>query len=81
MNSKDRRKAKRDLEKNYPHTVTLFAKNTGMRYFEWDMRVDEMAIWCKKHAHQGWVHKTDWESATFHFTQDQHATFFALRWS
>ena len=80
MNSRERRKADRNLAKNYPYIIQLEITK-GLRYFEWDRQVVEMTSWCKCHARNGWVHKTDWKSATFHFTEDQHATLFALRWA
>ena len=80
MNSKDRRKAKRYHEKNYQHSIKLDVID-GLRYFEWDDRVTLMKMWCNSHSRHKWKCTTNWKTATFHFTEDQVATLFALRWS
>ena len=80
MNSNQRRKAKRDFELNYTHSVKLEITD-GLRYFEWDEKVTLMKMWCDSYSRRRWKCTTDWKSATFYFTEDQHATFFALKWS
>jgi hypothetical protein len=80
MNSNQRRKVKRDLELNYTHSIKLDITN-GLRYFEWDDRVTLMKMWCDLHIRRKWKCTTNYKTATFHFTEDQHAMFFALRWS
>ena len=76
MNSKQRRQH----ERRYPYTVRLMAPN-HLRYFEWDERVDEMRVWCKKYARKGWTVKALWDGSEFSFAQEQNLTWFLLKWA
>jgi hypothetical protein len=80
MNSNQRRKAKRDLELNYTHSVRLEI-GPVLRYFEWEARLRLIEMWCKSYLRSGWKQKFGFNSATFYFTQGQHAMLFALKWS
>ena len=80
MNSRQRRKEKRDIDKNY-HKVHLTTR-PGMDWTEWSDQVAEMVRWANKHAGQKyWLKKDEWSGSTFYFNEGKDATMFILKWS
>lgn len=80
MNSKQRRKAKRDIDKNY-HRVHLTVR-PGMNWTDWCDQVAEMVRWVTKYTRRECLLQTNrWKSSTFYFSDGKDATHFTLRWS
>ena len=80
MNSKQRRKEKRDIDKNY-HRVRLTVR-PGMNWTDWCDQVAEMVRWVTKYTRRKCLLETNrWESSTFYFSDAKDATHFTLRWS
>jgi hypothetical protein len=80
MNSKQRRKEKRDIDKNY-HKVHLTI-SPGMNWIAWNDQVAEMVRWIRKYTSRDcFLQKNRWESSTFYFSDAKDATHFTLRWS
>ena len=80
MNSKQRRKEKRDIDKNY-HKVHLTTR-PGMNWNAWCDHVAEMVRWIRKHTSRDcFLQNNRWESSTFYFSDAKDATHFKLRWS
>ena len=81
MNSKQRRKIKRDIEINYQHSVQV-QRPRDMDWSDWDDRVVTMWMWCqtKFGKQRYWTRNHKWIGSTFYFTNAGDATFFALKW-
>ena len=80
MNSRQRRKEKRDIDKNY-HRVHLIVR-PGMNWTDWCDQVAEMVRWVTKYTRRKYLLETNrWESSTFYFSDAKDATHFTLRWS
>ena len=80
MNSKQRRKTKRYIKKNYTYIVS-FEVPAYMNFNVWDDQIEDMTQWCKKHYRTGWMREWFWDNANFHFSDSKIATHFTLRWS
>lgn len=80
MNSQQRRKNRRYFDATYIYKVRLSCP-VGLRYFEWDRKVEEMDIWCKKQFQKKWTYTQDWDHSIFYFSENRDATYFALKWS
>ena len=80
MNSKQRRKEKRDIDKNY-HKVHITVR-PGMNWTDWSDQVAEMVRWVRNHTRSDCrLQKNEWDSSTFYFLDGKDATHFTLRWS
>lgn len=80
MNSKQRRKEKRDIDKNY-HKVHLTI-SPGMNWNAWCDHVAEMVRWVSEHTRRECLLQTNrWKSSTFYFSDAKDATHFTLKWS
>ena len=80
MNSKQRRKAKRDIDKNY-HKVHLTVR-PGMEWTDWCDQVAEMVRWVSEHTRRDCcLLKNEWAGSTFYFVDAKDATHFILRWT
>ena len=75
MNSKQRRKSKRE------HLYNIIIRtDQQQRYFEHDEKVYSAVKWCKKKCKGSWSLNTDWDHAEFKFSDHKDATIFALKW-
>lgn len=79
MNSKQRRKIKRDIKINYQHSVEL-VRPRDMDWIDWVLRVEQINNWCKTQGSRGWMQDHKWIGSTFHFADLSDATFFTLKW-
>ena len=80
MNSKQRRKEKRDIDKNY-HKVHLTTR-PDMNWNAWCDQVAEMVRWVRNHSRSDCrLQKNEWDSSTFYFLDAKDATHFILRWT
>ena len=80
MNSKQRRKEKRDIDKNY-HKVRITIR-PGMSWTAWSDQVAQMFIWVSKHTRRDCcLQKNEWAGSTFYFSDAKDATHFKLRWA
>ena len=80
MNSKQRRKEKRDIDKNY-HKVHLTLR-PGMNWADWNDQVAEMVRWVRKHTRRDcFLQRYEWTGSTFYFLDRKDATYFTLVWS
>ena len=75
MNSKERRKQKRE----FPHVINLIAES-GIRYFEHDDKVMVARNWCNRECEGGYRVITRYDHAEFKFTMQKDAVIFALKW-
>ena len=75
MNSKQRRKAKRE----YPYVIKLYSIRQ-LNYSNHDKKVYSAAAWCNKNCKGDFICKTHWDHAEFKFNNHKDATIFSLKW-
>jgi len=80
MNSKQRRKIKRDIEINYQHSVQI-QRPMDINWSEWSDRVVMIIAWCQTHiGKQCWIRTHKRIGSTFYFSNAGDAAFFAWKW-
>jgi len=80
MNSKQRRKIKRDIKINYQHSVQLVRPRT-MDWGDWGFHVGQITNWCKTQVNREcWMQDHKWIGTTFYFADASDAAFFTLKW-